>query len=248
MSTVSAALNTSVTYLQTISQRIEAQLTFARQLVQWHPKSAAAWNKLIAQAEALAASAARQGSLEAALHAAVKECESILQPLAKAAKTYTIYCAGHAHIDMNWMWSWPETVGITHDTFATVIRLMNEFPEFRFSQSQASCYRIIEEHNPHLLKSIREKVKAGQWEVMASHWVEGDKNMVSGDSLVRHLIYARKYMADLFDLTPEDVQIDWSPDTFGHPSQAAVPGAHPRQRGSGAHPVARTTRIDLGGF
>ena len=216
MSNVSAALNVSVTHLQAISQRIESQLTFARQLVQWRPENAAEWNKLIEQAEKVAAVAARQGGREA-LESAAKECEGILQPLAKTAKTYTIYCAGHAHIDMNWMWSWPETVAITHDTFATVIRLMDEFPEFRFSQSQASCYRIIEEQNPELLKAIRKKVKAGKWEVIASHWVEGDKNLVSGDALVRHLIYARKYMAKLFDLTPEDVEIDWSPDTFGHP-------------------------------
>ncbi len=217
MSNLSAALNVSITHLQAISQRIEAQLTFARQLVQWHPENADAWNKLIAQAEKLAAAAAKQGSREA-LESAANECEATLQPLAKTAKTYTIYCAGHAHIDMNWMWSWPETVAITHDTFATVIRLMEEFPEFRFSQSQASCYRIIEEHNPELLESIRKMVKAKKWEVTASHWVEGDKNLVSGDALVRHLVYARKYMAKLFDLRPDDVQIDWSPDTFGHPN------------------------------
>ena len=144
------------------------------------------------------------------------DAESLLAPLGAAAKSYTIYCAGHAHIDMNWMWSWPETVGVTIDSFTTVLRLMEEFPQFIFGQSQASVYRIVEEHRPDMLERIAARVREGRWEVTASHWVEGDKNIASGESLCRHLLYTRRYMQELFGLTPEDVQIDWSPDTFGH--------------------------------
>jgi alpha-mannosidase len=133
-----------------------------------------------------------------------------------AAKGYTLHCVGHAHIDMNWMWSWPETVAVTNDSFLTVLRLMEEYPEFRFSQSQASVYAILERHNPSLLKRIAQRVREGRWEVTASHWVEGDKNIAGGESLTRHLLYTRRYMERLFGLKPEDVSIDWSPDTFGH--------------------------------
>jgi len=49
---------------------------------------------------------------------------------------------------MNWMWPWQETVSVAHDTFSTVDRLMDEFPEFRFSQSQASTYAAMEEYAP----------------------------------------------------------------------------------------------------
>jgi alpha-mannosidase len=216
MGELSNVANVSGSHVQTLVERIECQLELAGRLCAWHPEKASAWQKLIAKARGIAAAAIQRGGIDA-IRSAVSECEGVLQPLGPAAKKYTIYCAGHAHIDMNWMWSWPETVAVTHDTFQTVIRLMEEFPEFHFSQSQASVYRIIEEHNPQLLKSIAEKVKSGQWEVTASHWVEGDKNMVSGDALVRHLLVTRKYMAQLFDLKPEDVEIDWSPDTFGHP-------------------------------
>jgi alpha-mannosidase len=48
--------------------------------------------------------------------------------------------------------------------------------------------------------------------------VEGDKNMASGESLSRHLLYTRRYLQEKFDLTPEDVQVDFEPDTFGHPA------------------------------
>ena len=76
------------------------------------------------------------------------EIEAILSPLSEIAKKYSISCVGHAHIDMNWMWGWPETVAITTDTFRTVLDLMNDYPDFTFAQSQASCYEIVEEHDP----------------------------------------------------------------------------------------------------
>jgi alpha-mannosidase len=79
---------------------------------------------------------------------AVSEAETILAPIGRVAKTYTVHCAGHAHIDMNWMWSWPETVAVTIDTFLTVLKLMEEFPTIRFSQSQGAVYAILEEHRP----------------------------------------------------------------------------------------------------
>ncbi len=201
-------------------ERIEAELDFAERLCRLHGAAAPAWRTLIASARA---------RMEAALEArrsdripdAVRDAERALAPLAAIAKTYTVHCVGHAHIDMNWMWSWPETVSITHDTFATVLRFMDEFPTFTFAQSQASTYAIIEAHHPAMLDRIRQLVGEGRWEVTASHWVEGDKNLAGGESLCRHLLYTRRYMQRLFGLAPEDVAIDWSPDTFGHP--ATVP-------------------------
>jgi len=196
-------------------ERIESELDVCRFLIDQHPDKAAAWQALTDKAAAHVAKAAETGDL-AAIETAVRAAEQILAPIGKAAKGYTVYCAGHAHIDMNWMWSWPETVSITHDSFATVLKLLDEFPEFVFTQSQASCYAIIEQHHPEMLERIAQRVKEGRWEVVASHWVENDKNMAGPESLCRHLLYSRAYMRKLFDLSPEDVPIDWSPDTFGH--------------------------------
>ena len=195
-------------------ERFTAQMQFAEFLCGHHPVQADEWRGLIEKASALVADATENGADD--LSKSVRQAEEILAPIGAVCKQYTIYCVGHAHIDMNWMWSWPETVATTNDTFTTVLRLMEEFPEFVFSQSQASVYKIVEDTNPELLKRIVEHVKEGRWEVTASHWVEGDKNIASGESLCRHLLYARRYMQTLFGLSPEDIAIDWSPDTFGH--------------------------------
>jgi alpha-mannosidase len=175
---------------------------------------AAGWGPLLDRAKAAVALAA--GESPAKVMQAVQSAERDLASIATVAKTFTISCAGHAHIDMNWLWGWQETVAVTIDTFSTVLALMDEFPTFCFTQSQASVYQIAREYHPELFARIQARVKEGRWEIAASHWVEGDKNLASGESLCRHLLYTRRFMQEHFSLTPEDITVDWSPDTFGH--------------------------------
>ncbi|MBQ5748770.1 MAG: hypothetical protein IIV87_01300, partial [Oscillospiraceae bacterium] len=85
--------------------------------------------------------------------------EEALADLGELAKSYDTTCVAHAHIDMNWMWGYHETAALTVDTFRTMLKLMDEYPEFTFSQSQASTYRIIEQHYPEMLDEIRKRVK-----------------------------------------------------------------------------------------
>ena len=197
-------------------ERVAGQLSCAHQLCELHPENAAEWREAILQAGHVVTEElrARGGSSAEVL----SQAEQILSPLGETAKQYTLLCVSHAHIDMNWMWSWPETVAITGDTFHTMLQLLDEFPQFIYSQSQASVYRLIERYNPAMFEEIRAQVEAGRWEVTASQWVEGDKNMASGESLIRHLLYTREFMQDRFGLSPEDVTVAYEPDTFGHPA------------------------------
>lgn len=196
-------------------ERFRSETEFARQFAEAFPDKRRQWEDLILKATQQVADAVVSGG-ELDLEKTVRAAESILAPVGKVAKEYTIHCCGHAHIDMNWLWPWQETVNVTHDTFATVDKLMEEFPEFRFSQSQASTYIAMEEYLPEIFSMIKKRVGEGKWDVTASMWVEGDKNIVSGESLCRHLLYTRQYLRKKIGLEPEDVKIDWSPDTFGH--------------------------------
>ena len=146
----------------------------------------------------------------------VLKTEKDLMPLSEYMKRFTLFCVAHAHIDMNWMWRYDETVSITLDTFRTMLDLMDEYPKFTFSQSQASVYRIVEENDPEMLKQIKKKVKEGRWEVAASTWVEADKNMPSGESKAKHILYTKKYLSKLLDIPYESFDLDYEPDTFGH--------------------------------
>jgi alpha-mannosidase len=144
------------------------------------------------------------------------EAEQLLNDLAAEAKSYDILCVAHAHIDMNWMWPWDETVSVTLDTFRTMLNLMEEYPFFVFSQSQAAVYRIVEQYAPLMLEEIKRRVHEGRWEVTASHWVEADKNMPNGESLTRQMLYAKRYLARLLDIDAGSLNLDFEPDTFGH--------------------------------
>ncbi|MCX7806823.1 MAG: alpha-mannosidase, partial [Planctomycetota bacterium] len=196
-------------------ERFRGEIEFARSFAELFPEKQEEWRKLILEALDLVGNAiSRRGAIN--LENVVRKAEQILSPIGKVAKEYTIHCCGHAHIDMNWMWPWQETVNVTHDTFLTVDKLMDEFPEFRFSQSQASVYIAMEQYCPEVFRMIKRRVRQGKWDVTASMWVEGDKNIASGEALCRHLLYTRAYFKEKFGLEPEDVKIDWSPDTFGH--------------------------------
>ena len=144
----------------------------------------------------------------------VKKAGEFLKPFSKEIKKYTAYLVGHAHIDMNWMWPWDNTVDTACRTFKSVDALMTEFPDFKFSQSQAVLYLAMEEQHPEIFRMIQKRVKEGRWDITASTWTEGDVNMASGESLVRQTLYAKKYIREKFGVEPG---ICWCPDTFGHP-------------------------------
>jgi alpha-mannosidase len=91
---------------------------------------------------------------------------------------------------------------------------MDEYPDFTFSQSTAALYLATEQHHPELFKQIQQRVKEGRWEIVGGRWCEGDLNMISPESHVRHFLYAQRYFQQKFGRMCTD---GWEPDTFGHP-------------------------------
>ena len=155
----------------------------------------------------------REGALT---NAACKKAEEKLLPLREAAKEYHLVYVSHAHIDMNWMWGMQETVAATLSTFRSVLHMMEEYPEFTFMQSQASVYKIVEQFDPELMPEIKSRIVEGRWEVTANAWVETDKNMPSTESLLHHVEVTRRYLQTVWGVDTDRVQVDFSPDTFGH--------------------------------
>ena len=195
------------------ARRIMSELQFAIELDREGEKPGK-YTKLISDAiGVLEASLEKDGSVT---RDACAKAEEKLMPMAADAKEFAVILCGHAHIDMNWMWSYNETVASTLATFTTMCNLMDEYPDFCFSQSQASTYKIVEEHDPELMARMRKYIKEGRWEVTAGAWVETDKNMPSGESLVNTVLYTKKYMQEVWGVPAESLEIDFSPDTFGH--------------------------------
>jgi len=148
-----------------------------------------------------------------AIAAEVDRARTRLTPLSKYAKQFKVHLIAHAHIDMNWLWPWQDTVHVIQRDFSTIASLMDKYPDLHFSQSQAVTYKTAEDTDPQLFEKMREKVKAGNWDITAATWVEGDLNMGGTEALVRQILYAKGYIKDKFGFEPK---VCWEPDTFGH--------------------------------
>ena len=143
----------------------------------------------------------------------IERARSELIPLSKFAKQFKVHLIAHAHIDMNWLWPWQDTVHVIRRDFSTITSLMDKYPDLHFSQSQAVTYRTAEETDPKLFEKMRQKVESGNWDITAATWVEADLNMGGTEAMVRQILYAKRYIREKFGFEP---RVCWEPDTFGH--------------------------------
>lgn len=151
-------------------------------------------------------------SVEAAIDLLDREIYS------KDAMDATACCIGHTHIDVAWLWRLRQTREKAGRSFATVLKLMEEYPEYKFMSSQAQLYAFVKEDYPEVYEGIKKMIAAGRWEVEGSMWVESDTNVTSGESLVRQFLVGKRFFKDEFGV---DNKIMWLPDVFGY--SAALP-------------------------
>jgi alpha-mannosidase len=149
------------------------------------------------------------------IRADIQAAEAALEPFRAPARAVEVHLVGHAHLDMNWLWNYDDTVDTALRDAATVRDLMREHPDLTYSQNQAHILQIVERNRPDLFRDIRRRVKSGRYEVLANTWVEGDLNLVEGESLVRQMLLARDYTRRKFGRVSD---VMWEPDTFGHPA------------------------------
>ena len=135
---------------------VRAQMTFTRFLAEKAGKLPV-WEQAAAALN-LDALAANDWD---AWHASVDAARAALAPFAEEAKRYTAHLVAHSHIDMNWLWPMAETVDVCKRDFAAMDGLMARYPEFRFSQSQAATYRVIEQEQPELFERMRARIASG---------------------------------------------------------------------------------------
>ncbi|MBO4345614.1 MAG: alpha-mannosidase, partial [Victivallales bacterium] len=127
-------------------------------------------------------------------------------------------CFGHSHIDVAWLWTLEETERKCVRTFSNQLALMEQYPEYKFLQSQAYLYARVKTLYPDLYARIKAAVKRRQWIVEGSMWVEADTNITGGESLIRQFVKGKKFFKDEFGVNTE---IMWLPDVFGY--SGAVP-------------------------
>ena len=152
-------------------------------------------------------------------HESAKETQKFLEEnLYGKFEEATCWSVGHTHIDVAWLWRLRQTREKSCRSFATVLKLMEEYPEYKFMSSQAQLYDYVKQDYPEVFEKIKERVKEGRWEAEGSMWVEADTNVASGEALVRQFMVGKRFFRDEFGV---DNKIMWLPDVFGY--SAAIP-------------------------
>jgi len=123
-----------------------------------------------------------------------------------------VHLIGHSHIDTEWLWTLSETTKKCGRTFSSALRLMEEFPEFKFSQSQPVLYEITKLQYPDLFKQIHQRITDGRWEPLGAMWTEADCNIPNGESIVRQILFGKRFFKQEFGI---DSNILWLPDSYG---------------------------------
>lgn len=127
-------------------------------------------------------------------------------------------CIGHTHIDVAWWWTVAQTREKVGRSFATVLKLMDEYPNYKFMSSQPQLYAFLKERYPELYEKAKQRIKEKRWEPEGGMWVEADCNLTSGESLVRQFLFGKRFFKEEFGV---DNKILWLPDVFGY--SAAMP-------------------------
>ena len=122
-------------------------------------------------------------------------------------------CIGHTHIDVAWWWTVAQTREKVARSFATVLKLMDEYPGYKFMSSQPQLYAFLKERYPELYARVKERIREGRWEPEGGMWLEADCNLTSGESLVRQFIHGKRFFREEFGV---DNRVLWLPDVFGY--------------------------------
>lgn len=146
----------------------------------------------------------------------VKECRKIMEPLlscVNGSTAPTLYLMGQSHLDVAWLWPLAETKRKIARTMSNQLALMDEYPEYTYTQSQPYLFQLVKTLYPELYERIKQAVKEGRIVPEGSMWVEPDTNLPGGESLIRQALHGKRFFKEEFGV---DNEMLWLPDVFGY--------------------------------
>ena len=146
----------------------------------------------------------------------VRAARERLAPLLECVNGTTapvMHAFGHAHLDVAWLWPLAETERKIARTLANQLDLIDEYPGYRFMQSQPHLYRMAKLRYPRLYERVKGAVEAGRIVADGAMWVEADTNITGGESLIRQFVHGKRFFKEELGV---ESRVMWLPDVFGY--------------------------------
>lgn len=147
----------------------------------------------------------------------VDECQKYLNDVVFANDNYKgngdVALIAHSHLDIAYYWRRIHAVQKNLRTILIQLRLMDKYPDFKYTHTQPYVYETLEKYYPEVFEELKEKVKNGQFEPVGAMYVEPDCNVPSAESLIRQCLYGQQTYKRMFG---KRVNNAWLPDVFGN--------------------------------
>lgn len=124
-----------------------------------------------------------------------------------------VTAVGHGHLDVAWLWQTRHTREKAARTFSVATALMDLYPEYHYLHTTPQVFDWLARDYPDLFSRVHHRVADGHFEAAGAMWLESDTNLVSGESLVRQILYGQRYLRETFGA---EYDLLWLPDTFGY--------------------------------
>jgi alpha-mannosidase len=156
----------------------------------------------------------RSEAFYASVAEAYRQLSAGFAKLAETEETKpTVIGFGHSHIDMAWLWRLMHSREKASRTFATALHLMRQYPDYRFLHTSPQLYKYLKQDFPDIYRRVKERIASGEWEITGGMWVEPDTNIPSGESLIRQILFGKRFIRQEFGRETDAVFL---PDVFGY--------------------------------
>jgi len=157
----------------------------------------------------------------------------------------TLYVTPYAHLDTQWRWEYPQTIGeFLPKTMRENFALFEKYPHYLFNFSGANRYRMMKEYYPSDYEKVKQYVAAGRWFPAGSSMEENDVNNPSAESIIRQILYGKEYFRKDFGKTSAEYML---PDCFGFPASLPSILAHTGIKGFSTQKLSWHSGSRVGG-
>lgn len=123
-----------------------------------------------------------------------------------------IYIIPTQHFDIIWRRSSEYYKNVRTRVIKKSLQILKDYPEYRFWLDQAEIIKQFIECNPDMKDEIIADMKDGRLQICGGGWALTDVNMIYGESIVRNIMYGRRWLKDTYGVDAYGCSFV---DTFG---------------------------------